>query len=30
VLFKHMPDALAPLPRMESRVREGQIEVLTV
>jgi cytochrome b6-f complex iron-sulfur subunit len=30
VLFKHMPDALAPLPRMESRVRDGQIEVLTV
>ena len=30
VLFKHMPDALAPLPRMESRIRDGQIEVLTV
>jgi nitrite reductase/ring-hydroxylating ferredoxin subunit len=30
VLFKHMPDALPPLPRMESRVRDGQIEVLTV
>jgi nitrite reductase/ring-hydroxylating ferredoxin subunit len=30
VLFKHMPDALAPLPLMESRVRDGHIEVLTV
>jgi nitrite reductase/ring-hydroxylating ferredoxin subunit len=29
-LFKHMPDALPPLPRLESRVRDGQIEVLTV
>lgn len=30
VLFKHMPDTLPPLPRLESRVRDGQIEVLTV
>ena len=30
VLFKHMPDALPALPRLESRVRDGQIEVLTV
>jgi cytochrome b6-f complex iron-sulfur subunit len=30
VLFKHMPDALPPLPILESRIREGQIEVLTV
>jgi nitrite reductase/ring-hydroxylating ferredoxin subunit len=30
VLFKHMPDALPPLPLMETRVRDGQIEVLTV
>ena len=30
VLFKHMSDALPPLPRMESRVRDGQIEVLTI
>jgi nitrite reductase/ring-hydroxylating ferredoxin subunit len=30
VLFKHMPDALSPLPLLESRVRDGQIEVLTV
>jgi nitrite reductase/ring-hydroxylating ferredoxin subunit len=30
VLFKHMPDALPPLPKLESRVRDGQIEVLTV
>jgi Rieske Fe-S protein len=30
VLFKHMPDALPPLPLMESRIRNGQIEVLTV
>jgi nitrite reductase/ring-hydroxylating ferredoxin subunit len=30
VLFKHMPDSLPPLPLMESRIRDGQIEVLTV
>jgi hypothetical protein len=30
VLFRHMPDALSPLPLMESRIRDGQIEVLTV
>ena len=30
VLFKHMPDALAPLPLLQSRVRDGHIEVLTV
>ncbi len=30
VLFKHMPDALPPLPLMETRIRNGQIEVLTV
>jgi cytochrome b6-f complex iron-sulfur subunit len=30
VLFKHMPDTLPPLPRMESRIRDGRIEVLTV
>jgi nitrite reductase/ring-hydroxylating ferredoxin subunit len=30
VLFKHMPDALPPLPRLESRIRDGHIEVLTV
>jgi cytochrome b6-f complex iron-sulfur subunit len=30
VLFKHMPDSLPPLPLMESRIRNGQIEVLTV
>jgi nitrite reductase/ring-hydroxylating ferredoxin subunit len=30
VLFKHMPDALPPLPLLESRIREGQVEVLTV
>jgi cytochrome b6-f complex iron-sulfur subunit len=30
VLFKHMPDALPPLPLMESRIRDGQVEVLTV
>jgi nitrite reductase/ring-hydroxylating ferredoxin subunit len=30
VLFKHMPDALPPLPLMESRIRDGHIEVLTV
>jgi nitrite reductase/ring-hydroxylating ferredoxin subunit len=30
VLFKHMPDALPPLPLLESRIREGNVEVLTV
>jgi nitrite reductase/ring-hydroxylating ferredoxin subunit len=30
VLFKHMPDSLPPLPLMESRIRDGNIEVLTV
>jgi cytochrome b6-f complex iron-sulfur subunit len=30
VLFKHMPDNLPPLPLMESRIRNGQVEVLTV
>jgi cytochrome b6-f complex iron-sulfur subunit len=30
VLFKHMPDSLPPLPLMESRIRDGHIEVLTV
>jgi nitrite reductase/ring-hydroxylating ferredoxin subunit len=30
VLFKHMPDALPPLPLLESRLREDRIEVLTV
>jgi nitrite reductase/ring-hydroxylating ferredoxin subunit len=30
VLFKHMPDSLPPLPRLESRIRDGHIEVLTV
>jgi nitrite reductase/ring-hydroxylating ferredoxin subunit len=30
VLFKHMPDTLPPLPLLETRVRTGQIEVLTV
>lgn len=30
VLFKHMPDALAPLPLLQSRVRDGHVEVLTV
>jgi nitrite reductase/ring-hydroxylating ferredoxin subunit len=30
VLFKHMPDSLPPLPLLESRIRDGHIEVLTV
>jgi nitrite reductase/ring-hydroxylating ferredoxin subunit len=30
VLYKHMPDSLPPLPLMESRIRDGNIEVLTV
>jgi nitrite reductase/ring-hydroxylating ferredoxin subunit len=30
VLFKHMPDSLPPLPLLESRIRDGNIEVLTV
>jgi len=30
VLFKHMPDSLPPLPLLESWIRDGHIEVLTV
>jgi cytochrome b6-f complex iron-sulfur subunit len=30
VLFKNMPGSLLPLPRLNSRIRDGRIEVLTV
>lgn len=30
VLYKHMPDSIPPLPMIESRIRDGNIEVLTV
>ena len=30
VLFKHMPDSLPPLPRLDARIRDGRVEVLTV
>lgn len=30
VLVKHMPESLPPLPKLNSRIRDGSIEVLTV